>query len=64
VVPCKHPPTSGAILIKKTGDSGNKMFKGSWDSIHVVEIQEKVCNSVHACEECIHLVHYTHYNVY
>lgn len=31
---------AGAILIKKTGD-GKKNFRGSWDSIHVVEVQEK-----------------------
>lgn len=31
---------AGAILIKKWGD-GNKQFKGGWDSIHVVEVQEK-----------------------
>jgi capping protein beta len=28
------------ILIKKTGD-GSKKIKGCWDSIHVVEVQEK-----------------------
>ncbi len=28
------------ILIKKAGD-GSKMIKGCWDSIHVVEVQEK-----------------------
>ena len=28
-------------MIKKTGD-GSKKFKGAWDSIHVVEVQEKV----------------------
>lgn len=31
---------SGVILIKKTGD-GSKKIKGCWDSIHVVEVQEK-----------------------
>jgi len=31
---------AGVILIKKTGDGSNKM-KGCWDSIHVVEVQEK-----------------------
>ncbi|KAL5267578.1 hypothetical protein ACHWQZ_G004575 [Mnemiopsis leidyi] len=31
---------AGAILIKKTGD-GSKKFRGAWDSIHVVEVQEK-----------------------
>lgn len=30
----------GVILIKKTGD-GSKKIKGCWDSIHVVEVQEK-----------------------
>ena len=28
------------ILIKKAGD-GSKKIKGCWDSIHVVEVQEK-----------------------
>lgn len=31
---------AGVILIKKAGD-GSKMIKGCWDSIHVVEVQEK-----------------------
>uniref|UniRef100_A0A146KRJ6 F-actin-capping protein subunit beta n=1 Tax=Lygus hesperus TaxID=30085 RepID=A0A146KRJ6_LYGHE len=31
---------AGAILIKKAGD-GSKKIKGCWDSIHVVEVQEK-----------------------
>eukprot|EP00041_Stephanoeca_diplocostata_P002079 m.23031 g.23031 ORF g.23031 m.23031 type:complete len:273 (+) comp12883_c0_seq1:99-917(+) len=31
---------AGVILIKKDGD-GSKMIKGCWDSIHVVEVQEK-----------------------
>jgi len=31
---------SGVILIKKAGDGSNKI-KGCWDSIHVVEVQEK-----------------------
>lgn len=31
---------AGCILIKKVGD-GSKKFKGCWDSIHVVEVQEK-----------------------
>jgi len=31
---------AGVILIKKTGD-GSKMIKGCWDSIHVIEVQEK-----------------------
>lgn len=30
----------GVILIKKTGD-GSKKIKGCWDSLHVVEVQEK-----------------------
>lgn len=31
---------AGVILIKKAGD-GSQMIKGCWDSIHVVEVQEK-----------------------
>lgn len=31
---------AGVILIKKAGDGGKKI-KGCWDSIHVVEVQEK-----------------------
>ncbi|XP_030751772.1 F-actin-capping protein subunit beta [Sitophilus oryzae] len=31
---------AGVILIKKTGD-GSKKIKGCWDSLHVVEVQEK-----------------------
>jgi len=31
---------AGVILIKKLGD-GSKKIKGCWDSIHVVEVQEK-----------------------
>jgi len=31
---------AGVILIKKVGD-GSKVIKGCWDSIHVVEVQEK-----------------------
>lgn len=31
---------AGVVLIKKAGD-GNKKIKGCWDSIHVVEVQEK-----------------------
>ncbi|KFD48024.1 hypothetical protein M514_11106 [Trichuris suis] len=31
---------AGAVLIKKSGDT-TKMAEGSWDSIHVVEVQEK-----------------------
>jgi len=34
---------AGVILIKKAGDTGgdSKKIKGCWDSIHVVEVQEK-----------------------
>lgn len=35
-----HYIFSGVILVKKTGD-GSKKIKGCWDSIHVVEVQEK-----------------------
>ena len=31
---------AGVILIKKAGD-GSKKIKGCWDSIHVVEVQER-----------------------
>ncbi|RWS29444.1 F-actin-capping protein subunit beta-like protein [Leptotrombidium deliense] len=31
---------AGVILIKKVGD-GSKKIKGCWDSIHVIEVQEK-----------------------
>jgi len=31
---------AGAILIKKAGDASSKI-KGCWDSIHVIEVQEK-----------------------
>lgn len=31
---------AGAVLIKKAGD-GSKKIKGCWDSIHVIEVQEK-----------------------
>ncbi len=31
---------AGVILIKKAGD-GSKKIRGCWDSIHVVEVQEK-----------------------
>lgn len=31
---------AGVILVKKAGD-GSKKIKGCWDSIHVVEVQEK-----------------------
>ena len=34
------PRCTGVILIKKAGD-GSKKIKGCWDSIHVVEVQEK-----------------------
>ncbi|VDM51488.1 unnamed protein product [Toxocara canis] len=36
---------AGVVLIKKVGD-GSRMIQGCWDSIHVIEIQEKVCNFV------------------
>ena len=32
---------SGVILIKKAGDGDSMKIKGCWDSIHVVEVQEK-----------------------
>merc|ERR1712106_607986 len=32
---------AGGILIKKAGDGDSKKIKGCWDSIHVVEVQEK-----------------------
>ena len=32
---------TGVILIKKAGDGDSKKIKGCWDSIHVVEVQEK-----------------------
>jgi len=32
---------AGVVLIKKAGDPGSKKIKGCWDSIHVVEVQEK-----------------------
>ncbi|XP_046991724.1 F-actin-capping protein subunit beta [Schistocerca americana] len=35
---------AGVILIKKAGD-GSKKIKGCWDSIHVVEVQEKTRNA-------------------
>ena len=35
---CANP---GVILIKKAGDGDSKKIKGCWDSIHVVEVQEK-----------------------
>uniref|UniRef100_A0A914VEJ1 F-actin-capping protein subunit beta n=1 Tax=Plectus sambesii TaxID=2011161 RepID=A0A914VEJ1_9BILA len=31
---------AGVVLIKKAGD-GSKFIKGCWDSIHVIEVQEK-----------------------
>merc|ERR1712241_526043 len=39
---------AGVILIKKAGDGDSKKIKGCWDSIHVVEVQEKSsCRSAH-----------------
>jgi len=32
---------AGVILIKKAGDGNNKKIKGCWDSIHVIEVQER-----------------------
>jgi len=32
---------AGVILIKKAGDGDSMKIKGCWDSIHVVEVQEK-----------------------
>nr|ALS04681.1 F-actin-capping protein subunit beta isoform X1 [Pseudodiaptomus poplesia] len=32
---------AGVIVIKKVGDGDSKKIKGCWDSIHVVEVQEK-----------------------
>jgi len=32
---------AGVILIKKAGDGDSRKIKGCWDSIHVVEVQEK-----------------------
>lgn len=32
---------AGAILIKKAGDTTNKKIRGCWDSLHVIEVQEK-----------------------
>jgi len=32
---------AGVVLIKKAGD-GSKMIKGCWDSIHVIEVQDKL----------------------
>lgn len=32
---------AGVILIKKAGDGSNKKIKGCWDSIHVIEVQER-----------------------
>ncbi|XP_071946183.1 F-actin-capping protein subunit beta-like [Antedon mediterranea] len=37
---------AGVILIKKAGD-GSKKIQGCWDSIHVVEVQEKPGRSAH-----------------
>ena len=40
---CQRSTSSipGVILIKKAGDGDSKKIKGCWDSIHVVEVQEK-----------------------
>ncbi len=32
---------AGVILIKKAGEGNNKNIKGCWDSIHVIEVQER-----------------------
>jgi len=32
---------AGVILIKKAGEGNNKKIKGCWDSIHVIEVQER-----------------------
>ena len=32
---------AGVILIKKAGDGNNQKIKGCWDSIHVIEVQER-----------------------
>lgn len=37
---CYSVYVAGVILIKKAGN-GSKKIKGCWDSIHVVEVQEK-----------------------
>lgn len=39
---------AGVILIKKAGD-GSKKIKGCWDSIHVVEVQEKSSGRMAHC---------------
>jgi len=36
---------AGCVLIKKVGD-GSDTIKGCWDSIHVVEVQVRVCVSL------------------
>lgn len=36
---------AGVVLIKKIGD-GCRLIQGCWDSIHVIEIQEKVTSPV------------------
>ena len=36
---------AGAVLIKKAGDSSNQKIKGCWDSIHVIEVQERSTSS-------------------
>lgn len=38
---------AGVILIKKAGDGNNKKIKGCWDSIHVIEVQERSGSKVH-----------------
>lgn len=38
---------AGAVLIKKAGDGSNKKIKGCWDSIHVIEVQERTANKAH-----------------
>ena len=39
--PIERKTFPGVILIKKAGDGDSKKIKGCWDSIHVVEVQEK-----------------------
>jgi len=36
---------AGVILIKKAGEGNNKKIKGCWDSIHVIEVQERSTSS-------------------
>lgn len=38
---------AGVILIKKAGDGNSKKIKGCWDSIHVIEVQERSGSKVH-----------------